>query len=636
MRRALLLRMNRAFRLLLAGALAAGSFACGDGGEPPLTDDDVLFGLESNPDALRCDPSVEEACDGDLPSEGKFDEVLPATFDLVATQSPIKSQGRRGVCSIFGTTAYQEHLYIVEGTLTMPDFSEQFLQWSTKFEVGAFRNTSGSNASTNLRALARYGSVLESDWPYEASGWTATNDPECDGEESDQPTRCHTNGEPPEAALMAQRWFLGSSGRWISTRPESIKSHMFNTGTAVQAGGDFYYQAWGHGGSEIPTYGDYRQFGYVVTPNAEDVRSSNTHRAGHSFLLVGWSDELEVQAIDAEGNLAEDENGDPIMQRGFFLFKNSWGDGWATENPFGAGYGWISYEYVQRYLSAYIADKPELAIDEICGNGEDDDFNGAIDCADAACSMDRACVDPAGSYTSEAPVAIPDNDAMGATSTITVADSGTLSGVSVDVDITHTYRGDLTVTLTKDDRTVTLFEREGAGADDLVATYDVSDFDGEDAAGDWILTVIDNANADEGTLNSWTLHLTTCAGGDCGSMPSTINGMNDTLGVIPDNDMAGVDSDIVITESGTISTVRVTIDVTHSFIGDLVVSISKDGGSAIELMREDLVEGDRLMRTFTVEGLSGDAAGTYTLNVADLAEVDQGTLNSWSIEILTE
>ena len=44
-----------------------------------------------------------------------------------------------------------------------------------------------------------------------------------------------------------------------------------------------------------------------------------------------------------------------------------------------------------------------------------------------------------------------------------------------------------------------------------------------------------------------------------------------------------------------------------------------------------------LVRTFTVDGLNGEAAaGTYTLRVADIAGGDEGTVNSWSVEILTE
>ena len=43
------------------------------------------------------------------------------------------------------------------------------------------------------------------------------------------------------------------------------------------------------------------------------------------------------------------------------------------------------------------------------------------------------------------------------------------------------------------------------------------------------------------------------------------------------------------------------------------------------------------VRTFTVDGLNGEAAaGTYTLRVADIAGGDEGTVNSWSVEILTE
>ncbi len=37
----------------------------------------------------------------------------------------------------------------------------------------------------------------------------------------------------------------------------------------------------------------------------------------------------------------------PVMEKGFFLFKNSWGtSGFGILNRFGPGYGWISYAYV--------------------------------------------------------------------------------------------------------------------------------------------------------------------------------------------------------------------------------------------------------------------------------------------------
>ena len=602
-------------------ALGLGACAAEAGEEPPVVEDD-LFGLDSPDSIVEPDPT--------LPSEAKFDQVLPAQFDLVDTQSPVKSQGSRGVCSIFGSIALMEHLYISEGTITDPDFSEQFLQWSSKTELGAFPTSGGSNARSNIQALNRYGTVEEGDWPYDPSPWTSSDDADCTGDS--QPTRCYTHGEPPAAALMANRWTI-PRGRWINNSAESIKAHMFNSKTAVQAGGDFYYQAWGHGGSRIPRYSGYRSKGYVVAPNDADIASSNEHRAGHSFLLVGWDDELEVQAIDENGDLAVDEAGEPVMQKGFFLFKNSWGTGWATQNPFGAGYGWIAYEYVERFLSAYASAVPEVMLTEACGDGIDNDRNGAVDCADAACSGDRTCVDPAGDYSSTEMVAIPDNDSNGVSTTIEVADGGTISGLSVDVDITHTYRGDLTVELSKGDVSVILVDREGAGEDDLVRSFDVAEFDGEDAAGIWTLTVRDSANADTGTLNGWALTITRCAGGDCGTMPEVSTFQNDTLVVVPDEDPAGASSTIDVAESATISAVRVTIDVTHTFIADLSVRLEK-GDTVVELMSEEYVSDTEIVRTFTVGDFNGqDMAGTWTLVVVDGAANDQGTLNSWSLEI---
>lgn len=622
-------RPSSRFTILAAALLLTGLGACSD--DVPIDPGDDDFPLDNADTVQAGAPSNDE-----LPSEGKADEVLPASFDLVATQSPVRSQGSRGVCSIFASTALMEHLYLVEGSIASPDFSEQFLQWSTKFEAGEFPHTGGSSAQVNIDTLSRFGTVVEADWPYESSPWTASNNPDCGKPEEEQPLVCFTNGEPPASALAAPRWRI-PPGRWINSSAASLKSHMFRTGTAVQVGGSFYYQAWGHGGSKIPTYKGYRQHGYVVTPNAADVQSSNEHRAGHSIILVGWDDNLEVQAIAADGTLAVDAAGQPVMQKGFFLFKNSWGTGWATSNPRGAGYGWISYEYVSRYMSAYASGVPQVAVPEVCNDGRDNDFNGQTDCADPTCAEDRACVDPVTTHANETATPIPDNDPAGLASTIVVAAGGEISSLKVEVDITHPYRGDLTVKLSKGTTTVTLHDREGAGADDLVQTYDVSQFIGQDAAGTWTLTVIDTAATDVGTLNRWALTITRCAGGDCASTPTTLTGSNTTAVPIPDGDPAGVASDIAVSGAGTIAAVRVTVDISHPFLADLVIGVSRDGGAQVELLREHYVQDTVLVRTFPVDTFNGQtAAGTWTLHVADVAGGDVGTLNSWSIEIVTE
>jgi subtilisin-like proprotein convertase family protein len=80
----------------------------------------------------------------------------------------------------------------------------------------------------------------------------------------------------------------------------------------------------------------------------------------------------------------------------------------------------------------------------------------------------------------------------------------------------------------------------------------------------------------------------------------------------------------------------VTVDITHPFIADLVISVAKDGGAPVELLREEYAEGTSLVRTFPVDAFNGGpAAGTWTLHVADVAGGDAGTLNAWSIEIVT-
>ncbi|WP_199922565.1 S8 family serine peptidase [Pseudoalteromonas piratica] len=110
------------------------------------------------------------------------------------------------------------------------------------------------------------------------------------------------------------------------------------------------------------------------------------------------------------------------------------------------------------------------------------------------------------SYGNDTSVAIPDNDPAGVTSTITVADELTIFNTLATVNITHTYIGDLVVTLTSPSGTVTtLHNKSGGAADDINQTYEAVIFNGENAAGDWTLSVVDTFNADNGSLDNWSL-----------------------------------------------------------------------------------------------------------------------------------
>ncbi|MBT8495073.1 MAG: C1 family peptidase, partial [Deltaproteobacteria bacterium] len=307
--------MRRIPKLLTALTLSSALVGCSAegpaddiGNNPPLASlDEIEAGAPPKSDI----PRIPLKGDGNLPSK---------STELRDTQSPVQSQGRRGVCSIFSTVALMEHLYIAEGFITEPDFSEQYLQWSAKFEVFSFPNSSGSNAGVNLQAISRFGIPEESAWPYEIEQWGEDDDAECDGED-EQPTRCYTNGAPPQEALDAEKFHLPSS-RWL--HPLDIKNHIHSEKTGVVVGLTFFYQSWNHRKSELPTNSDYWDEGYVLYPNADDeeISTQEDKRAGHSILLIGWDDDLEIQKVDKDGNKVVDANGEPVVEKGFYIFKN--------------------------------------------------------------------------------------------------------------------------------------------------------------------------------------------------------------------------------------------------------------------------------------------------------------------------
>ena len=101
---------------------------------------------------------------------------------------------------------------------------------------------------------------------------------------------------------------------------------------------------------------------------------------------------------------------------------------------------------------------------------------------------------------------------------IQVADTEAIHALRVDVDITHSYRGDLVVVLHPPAalgvQPITLHDRTGGAADHLKQAWDtgnapaLAQLEGAVPAGTWELEVRDEEAQDVGTLHSWGIELT--------------------------------------------------------------------------------------------------------------------------------
>jgi subtilisin family serine protease len=112
------------------------------------------------------------------------------------------------------------------------------------------------------------------------------------------------------------------------------------------------------------------------------------------------------------------------------------------------------------------------------------------------------------SYTNNEQIPIPDNDSSGITSDIYVPESLSVWDTTCEVHITHSWIGDMIITLTSPAGTESILqEREGGSADfpEDGKTYFPTEFRDEPVQGTWTLFVSDNGWSDVGTLDSWTL-----------------------------------------------------------------------------------------------------------------------------------
>jgi zinc metalloprotease ZmpA len=234
--------------------------------------------------------------------------------------------------------------------------------------------------------------------------------------------------------------------------------------------------------------------------------------------------------------------------------------------------------------------------------------------------------------STDVPKAIPDNNATGVTSVLPVTGDGTVASLSLSLNISHTFRGDLVVTLiAPDGASFVVSNRAGGSADNLVITNQaITTLNGHTGAGSWKLKVQDLAAVDTGTINSWSLKIVgNCGGGGGGNWSGSASPNIATV------DNGTVCSSLTVsTTGGDSSQAKLDISGRHDFCSILSGTLAHNGVTATAFGTGTFASGacNFAFTNRAVAGLSGDSSGTWTFCLRDTdAFGDTGTLNTWSV-----
>lgn len=279
--------------------------------------------------------------------------------------------------------------------------------------------------------------------------------------------------------------------------------------------------------------------------------------------------------------------------------------------------------------------------------------------------------------STDVPKAILDHQTLA--STVQASNSGFVTKVTVNFNITHEFDRDLVISLISPAGTIAiLVNRRGfgpgfsnttlddnatstiaSGTPPFSGTYSpeqpLSTFAGESAQGAWTLRVQDVAGGNQGSLTGWSLTITTT---DVAPPPpaEVVNTFQstDVPKAIPDNGI--VSSTLQVPNVGLVTKITVRFSIVHTFDSDLQISLTSPGGMIVLLVNRRGGGGDNFTNTTLDDNssiaiasgvmpfnatfkpeqpLSGfigpSAEGTWTLTVQDFAAGDVGQLTAWSL-----
>lgn len=342
--------------------------------------------LSANEDGAYLDPQYKELIHPKkITGKATGLPVRSKTEELIAKQTPVRSQGSRGTCSIFAATALLESLLVIDKDFSNElDLSEEWLEYLIMRETAS----EGSSSTANFRAYLEWGPTYEELLPYIGMEWESVltgtlSEERCGHIKSTDKFRlkaCLLGHRDPDLLDLSdedlkekdKELFLAKK-QAEELRDEYVKSKDYSfyvysekevkksllRGVPVTLDIDFFYGAWNHRKSVdlgIPRNLEHWNKGIVGYPLKGSVDYINTRKepAGHAFVIVGYDDALEIELEHLM------PNGEIIKKtyKGVYYFKNSWGVGsfgidFKLSNNNYPGYGMILQDYAHDHGSFY-------------------------------------------------------------------------------------------------------------------------------------------------------------------------------------------------------------------------------------------------------------------------------------------
>jgi hypothetical protein len=203
------------------------------------------------------------------------------------------NQGNRNSCVAFTLAAIYQAL---SGDST--DLSEQFLYWAAKQRDG-IRGDHGTNPVVALQVFQEQGICSEVAWPY-----LGTQLPDKD----DNPGQ----GPAPAAALAEAQLRRITGFEQVPAKDVNALQAKLAEGKPLLIG----LHIWQHWGNSYQG---------KVLGKVRRALPGEQRNGGHAMCVVGYRPD------------------DSAPGGGYFIVRNSWGTGWATDNPDGPGYCHVPY-----------------------------------------------------------------------------------------------------------------------------------------------------------------------------------------------------------------------------------------------------------------------------------------------------